>query len=142
MERRVRAAADDRAQVVRAATHPDYRGQFVQSGKRFDYDGLEAMNAAYPGGLPQMRLNRLEGDSERWIIDPSNTPVRVSGGGDTWLTEILMRYPSGEPFHGVALLIHRAGLVWRQRYYYCAPFEAADFRADLVERIDPVATLD
>jgi hypothetical protein len=142
IERVARLVASDQVAQVRARMHPDYRGSYMQSGETFDYEGLVAIDAEYPGGLPSMRLNRVEGESERWIINPANVPVRVSGGGDTWLTEYLMRYPSGERFHGVGFQIHRDQLVWRQRFYYCAPFEAAAFRADLVERIDPVATLD
>lgn len=142
IERVARVAASDHVAEVRTATHPDYRGSYAQSGERFDFEAMVTIDAEYPGGLPSMRLSRIEGDSERWIISPANVPVRVSGGGDTWLTEFLMRYPSGERFHGVAVHILRRGLVWRQRFYYCAPFDAASFRADLVERIDPVATID
>ena len=142
VERLARAVAADDVPTIRAGAHPEYRGSFVQSGEAFDLEGLVAMNAAYPGGLPAMEVNRVEGDSERWVVGPSNLPIRITGGGDTWFGELLMRYPSGERFHGVWVQILRRRLLWRQRFYYCAPFEPAPFRADLVERIEPLSTLD
>ncbi len=142
MERIARAGASDDVAIVRSSTHPDYRGWYAQSGESFDLENLLAIDAAYPGGLPSMQVKKVEGESERWILDPANLPMRVSGGGDTWFSEFLMRYPSGEHYFGVAVHILRRGLIWRQRFYYCAPFEPAPFRADLVERIDPVETLD
>ena len=125
----------------RAAAHPDYRGSFPQSGERFDFAGLEAVDEHYPGGLPEMQLNWVAGATERWIVNPANVPVRVTGGGDSWVGEVLMRYPSGERYFGVTVQVYRDRRVWRQRYYYFAPFEAAPFRGDLVDRIDPDTVL-
>jgi hypothetical protein len=121
--------------------HPDFRGSFPQSGERFDFAGLAAVDAHYPGGLPEMELNWLAGATERWIVNPANVPVRVTGGGDIWAGEVLMGYPSGERYFGVTVQLYRERRVWRQRYYYFAPFEAASFRGDLVARIDPGTAL-
>ena len=105
VDRVVRAAIGGDIEVVRAAAHPDYRGSFPQSGERFDFAGLEAVDAHYPGGLPEMELNWLAGATERWIVNPANVPVRVTGGGDLWAGEVLMRYPSGERYFGVTVQV-------------------------------------
>ena len=141
VDRVVKAAIGGDIEVVRAMAHPDYRGSFPQSGERFDLAGLEAVDAHYPGGLPEMELNWLAGATERWIVNPANVPVRVTGGGDIWAAEVLLRYPSGERYFGVTVQLYRERRVWRQRYYYFAPFEAASFRGDLVDRIDPGTVL-
>jgi len=137
----VRAELAGDVEVLRAAAHPDYRASFPQSGERFDFGGLQAVDANYPGGLPEMQLSWVAGATERWIVSPANVPVRVSGGGDSWVGEILMRYPSGERYFGLTVQVYREGRLWRQRYYYVAPFAAAPFRDDLVARIDPDTVL-
>ena len=137
----VRAEVGGEIDVLRAATHPDFRGSFPQSGERFDFAGLAAVDEQYPGGLPEIQVNWLAGATERWIVNPANVPVRVTGGADSWVGEVLMRYPSGERYFGVTVQVFRDRRVWRQRYYYFAPFEAAPFRGDLVDRIDPDTVL-
>ena len=121
--------------------HPDYRASFPQSGERFDYAGLRAVDERYPGGLPQMQPTWAEGETERWIVNPANVPIRVSGGTDTWVSEVLLHYPAGDRFNSVSVQIFRQRRLWRQRFYYVPSFEAAAFRADLVERFDPEVAL-
>ena len=141
IERSARDSTSIGSRAIAADVHPDYQASFPQSGERFDQPGLQATDDHYPGGLPAMRVNWVAGQSERWVVNPANVPVRVSGGGDTWASEILLHYPSGDRYHGLSVLIFRDGRLWRQRFYYVAPFEPAPFRADLIERFDPEVAL-
>jgi ketosteroid isomerase-like protein len=121
--------------------HPDARILYPQSGERLGIAGYRAEAEGYPGGLPRTRPIELGGGAEEWVLTPVGVPVRTSGESDTWFGEALLEYPSGERFFSVLVLTFRAGLVWRERAYFCPPFEAAGWRADLVERFEPLAGL-
>ena len=140
-ERLLRDSLNGRYDLMGPTLDPDYRGSFPQSGERFDARAMQAVDEHYPGGLPEMQPTWAQGETERWIVNPGNVPIRVSGWGDTWAGEILLHYPSGERYHGLAVEVFRGGRLWRQRFYYFAPFEAASFRTDLVQRFDPETAL-
>jgi len=121
--------------------HPEFRALYPQSGERFDSAGALAEARGYPGGLPRSRPIETGGGGEDWIMTPLGVPVRVSGAADTWFAEALLEYASGVRMFSVIVLTFRAGLVWRERRYFCPPFEPAAWRADLVERYDPLASI-
>jgi hypothetical protein len=105
------------------ARHEDYVVEFPQSGERMNRDGLRAMQEAYPGGPPTIRLRRLV------------------GAGDLWVGESVVEYPDGRVAHGVAILEFRDGKMWRDTRYFAEPFEAPAWRAQWVQRIEePVAS--
>jgi hypothetical protein len=105
------------------ARHEDYVVEFPQSGERMDRDGLRAMQEAYPGGPPNIRLRRLV------------------GAGDLWIGESVVQYADGKVLHGVAILEFRDGKMWREARYWGEPFEAPAWRAQWVQRIEePVAS--
>jgi hypothetical protein len=132
----------DRDPVARnALLHHEFRGLYPQSGERSDSAGALAEAHGYPGGLPRSRSIETGGGGEDWIMTPLGTPVRVSGEADTWFAEALLEYASGERMFSVIVLAFRAGLVWRERRYFSPPFEPAAWRADLVERYDPLASI-
>ena len=60
--------------VLRAALDPDYRGSFPQSGERFDFAGLAAVDEHYPGGLPEMQVNWLAGRDRALDRQPGERP--------------------------------------------------------------------
>ena len=74
-------------------------------------------------------------------MTPLGVPLRLSGDADTWFGEASLTYANGEQVFAVFVVTYRSGLVWRARAYYCPPFEPAAWRADLVERFDPLAAL-
>jgi hypothetical protein len=102
--------------------HEDYLVEFPQSAERMNRDGLRAMQEAYPGGPPRIRLRRL------------------AGAGDVWFGESVIEYADGKVAHGVAIMEFRDGKMWRETRYYAEPFEAPAWRSRWVERIEePVA---
>jgi SnoaL-like protein len=102
--------------------HEDYLVEFPQSGERMDRDGLRAMQEAYPGGPPEIRLRRLV------------------GAGDLWVGESVVEYADGKVLHGVGILEFRDGKMWRDTRYWGEPFEAPAWRAQWVQPIDEPVT--
>ena len=141
VDRAVKAAIGGDIEVVRAAAHPDYRAASRSRASGSTSPASRRSTRTTRAAFPRWSSNWLAGATERWIVNPANVPVRVTGGGDIWAGEVLMRYPSGERYFGVTVQLYRGQRVWRQRYYYFAPFEAASFRGDLVDRIDPGTVL-
>jgi len=100
------------------ARHPEYTVEFPQSGERMTRDGLRAMQKAYPGGPPQIRLRRL------------------IGAGDLWISEAVTEYADGKRYYGVAILEFRDGKMWRDTRYFGEPFDPPAWRAQWVQRIE------
>jgi ketosteroid isomerase-like protein len=66
---------------------------------------------------------------------PAVTVTRTSGGGDTWVVEADFVYPgSDDTWRVCALNEVRDGRIVHITEYFGAPFAAADWRADWVER--------
>jgi hypothetical protein len=104
------------------ARHEDFTAEFPQSGERLDRDGLRKLQEHFPGGAPEIRLRRL------------------SGGGDVWFGEWVIRYADGTVAYGVARVEFRDGKIWRETRYYAEPFQAPAWRARWVQRMEePVA---
>jgi hypothetical protein len=104
------------------ARHEDFTAEFPQSGERLDRDGLRKLQEHFPGGAPKIRLRRL------------------SGGGDVWFGESVIRYADGTVAYGVARVEFRDGKIWKETRYYAEPFQAPAWRARWVQRMEePVA---
>ena len=93
--------------------HEDCTIEFPQSGERFTRDGLRRMQEAFPGGAPDVRLRRL------------------TGGGEVWTSECVVRYTDGTVAHGVDIIEFRDGKVWKETRYFGEPFEPPSWRAAL-----------
>jgi hypothetical protein len=105
------------------ARHEGYVVEFPQSGERMDRDGLRKLQESFPGGAPEIRLRRL------------------TGGGDLWIGETVIRYTDGKVLHGANVIEFRDGKIWKETRYYGEPFEAPAWRAQWVQRIEePVAS--
>jgi ketosteroid isomerase-like protein len=137
VERFMRAIPRDFA-ALRELLHPDYVGEYPQSGEVIrGYDNLRAANERYAGVQTQTR--RVTGSEDRWILTPgfpSFTPTRIVGAGDTFTVEALATYPDGATYNVVTILELRDGKIFRGRTYFASPFEAPEWRAPWVERID------
>jgi SnoaL-like domain len=104
------------------ARHEDFTVEFPQSGERMDRDGLRRLQEHFPGGAPEIRVRRL------------------TGAGDVWFGESVIRYTDGTVLHGATVVEFRDGKIWKETRYYAEPFEAPAWRAAWVERIEePVA---
>jgi hypothetical protein len=69
---------------------------------------------------------------------PSVRPLSHEGRDDLWVSQAHYEYPSDEgpaPYEVCAIQWLRDDRIARIVEYFAAPFEAADWRADIVERI-------
>ena len=115
--------------------HPDWSVVWPQSGERVH--GNEAFVEIirnYPGGQPKTEVTRIVGAEDRWVVTAGNTVLKVAGSGDFWWAEWRVTYPNGEVYLAVSLMELRDGLVYHERTYWAAPFEAPSWRAPWVER--------
>ena len=97
--------------------HEDYVMEMPQSGERIrGREKMRAFQEAYPNP-PAMRLRRL-------IV-----------GGNVWVMEGVSDY-GGEIYHQVAIVELRDGKIWRETRYYAGAFEAPEWRAQWVERME------
>jgi hypothetical protein len=115
-ERRVRDLLDRLTVAMNPALeyearHEDFIVEFPQSGERLNRDGLRSMQEAYPGGPPDIRVRRL------------------TGGGEIWTSEAVVRYADGTVWHGVDVIEFREGKIWRETRYFGEAFEAPAWRA-------------
>ena len=102
--------------------HPeDYVMEMPQSGERIKgRENMRPFQEAYP--------------------DHSNPPSirirRVLVRDRLWVAEAVADYGSEQVFHGAAILELKDGKMWRDTRYYAEPFEAPEWRAHLVERME------
>ena len=103
--------------------HPaDYVMEIPQSGERFrGRESVRAFQEAFTenSAPPKIRIRR----------------VLVRDG--LWVVESVVDYGGERVMHGAAILEFKDGKVWRDRRYFAEPFEAPEWRAHLVERMEP-----
>jgi ketosteroid isomerase-like protein len=63
------------------------------------------------------------------------TVRRMLGGGDLWVSELVMTY-DGQPSYVVSIMEFDGGEVVREAQYFGDPFEPGPSRAQWVERMD------
>jgi len=103
---------------VYEANHPeDYVMEMPQSGESVrGRENMRKFQQAYPTP-PSIRLRR----------------VLVRDG--LWVVEAVNDY-DGQVFDMVMIIELKDGRIWRDRRYYAEPFEAPEWRAQWVERMD------
>src|SRR5512138_3839162 len=92
----------------------DFVQEWPQSGERIT--GREhclTIYRNYPGGPPSIE------------------PKRLTGGGDAWTVESLMRY-GDKAVHGISVFEFRDGKVIAERDYWADPFEPPAWRSQWV----------
>jgi len=70
-------------------------------------------------------------------VQPSKkrfTVRRMIGGGDLWITELVLTY-DGAPSYVVSIMEFRGGLVAHETQYFGDRFDPGPSRAHLVERV-------
>jgi hypothetical protein len=98
--------------------HEGYTMEMPQSGERIrGREKMRAFQEAYPNP-PTMRLRR----------------VIVRDG--LWVAEIVSDY-GGRIYHAVLVIELRDGKIFKETRYYAEPFEAPEWRAQWVERMQP-----
>jgi hypothetical protein len=114
--------------------HREWMVEWPQSGERvLSNDAFDRIVESYPGGRPHVRVGRVVGSEDRWVVTPTNGVLRVAGSGDFWWSEWVMTYPDQQVYHCIDLLELRDGLVFREAVYWAPPFDAPDWRAPFVQ---------
>jgi ketosteroid isomerase-like protein len=97
--------------------HPDFVMEMPQSGERIiGRENMRSMQEMYPG-------------------PPSIELRRVVGSGDVWVVEARSDY-DGRIYRAVMIVEFRDGKIVRETRYYADPFEAPEWRAQLVETME------
>jgi hypothetical protein len=101
--------------------HPqDYVMEMPQSGERFrGRENMRKFQEAYPTTTP-----------------PSLQVRRVLVRDALWVVEGVIDYGDGRVFDVVVISELRDGKMWRDRWYFAEPFEAPEWRAQWVERME------
>jgi ketosteroid isomerase-like protein len=116
IEEHWRASEAGQTEAEHAVYAEDAVLDYPQSGERFRG---RANIAAQRGGHPASR---------------HFTVVRISGGGDLWVSECIITY-DGTPTHSVSIMEFAGGHVVRETQYFADPFPAPASRAALAERM-------
>jgi hypothetical protein len=110
-------------QLIQEYGTDDFVEEWPQSGERLTKAASLKMAEHYP---------EMSGTT------PSFTYKRMLGGGDVFVLEGTIDYGDGIPVSWVGLGEIRDGKVARMTEYFANPFEAPAWRADFVERMEPV----
>jgi hypothetical protein len=104
----------------------------------------ETRHDDYVMEMPQSR-ERIRGrenmrEFQRSFADNSNPPTihlrRVTVRDGLWILEGVNDYGEGRVFTVVAIFELKDGKIWRDTRYYAEPFDAPQWRADLVEQME------
>jgi ketosteroid isomerase-like protein len=102
--------------------HEDFVSVWPQSGERIvGRDNARTVDERYPN-WPEMRTRRIVGSEDLWVVEATLT------------------YDGADVYQAVAIVELRDGKVAAETAYWGAPFEAEAWRAEWVERFDPMAT--
>ena len=116
VERIFQALIEGKVELFHAQFHEDAVIEFPQSGERIS--GGESRRAVYRAfpGRPRVR--------------------RIVTGGDLAVVEAAVDYGDGVDWSAVFIYELRDGKIARATAYWAQPFEAADSRAEWVQRMD------
>jgi hypothetical protein len=101
----------------------DFVAEWPQSGERVTRASMVELSSKYP---------EMSGTS------PTFKYRRMLGGGNTFVIEGTIDYGDGIPVSYVGIGELREGKVARMTEYFANPFEAPEWRAAFVERMDAV----
>ena len=137
VRRYVAAHASQDADAMGELRHADWTAEWPQSRERVrGHANAQALASAYPGGLPKIEAMRVVGSEDQWVMTPLFTLQRVVGNGDHWWADGTVTYPDGSVWCLAVLLELRDGKVFRETNYFAEPFEAPEWRAPWVERME------
>jgi hypothetical protein len=98
--------------------HEDYVMEMPQSGESIrGREKMREFQEAYPTP-PAIQLRRVLVRDGLWVIEGVND------------------YGGGQVFDVVLIIELKDGKIWRDRRYYAEPFEAPEWRAQWVERME------
>jgi SnoaL-like protein len=112
------------AELTQEHATDDFIEEWPQSGERLTREN-------------SMRLDEVY--RERSGTDPRFTYKRMLGGGDIYVIEGTIDYGDGVPVSYVGIGELRDGKIAKLTEYFANPFEAPEWRAEFVEKMEPVA---
>jgi hypothetical protein len=135
--RYVKAIASRDFVLLEQMIHPDYIGDYPQSGERFrGFAAFRAQLENYPGGLPAARPEdpntKILGDEERWMVTPGYTVLPLSGP-ERFTTVTRSPYPDGTWWWVVSILTLKDEKVAHAETYFAPEFEPPEWRKGMVE---------
>ena len=135
--RYIRAIAERDFTNLETMIHPDYIGEYPQSGERFrGFDAFRAQLEHYPGGLPAAAPDdpwtKVLGDEERWAMTPGYTVLPLAGP-ERYTTVSRAPYPDGTRWWVVSILTLRDDKIAHAETYFAPEFEPPEWRRDIVE---------
>ena len=123
--------------------HPDFVGDYPQSGERFR--GVKAMRAQlehYPGGLRRDRAadakTKVVGVEERWAITPGYTVLPLAGP-ERYTTIARAMYPDESRWWVITIVELKDHKVHRAETYFAPDFDPPEWRrgiTEIVPRVD------
>ena len=102
----------------------DFVQEWPQSGEHLSREGFRKVNERYAqatGTSPKFKLRRIVGEGALYVIEGT------------------IDYGDGIPVSYVGIVELRDGKITKLTDYFANPFEAPPWRADFVERMEPVA---
>ena len=133
----VNAIAEQDFAMLETMVHPDYVGEYPQSGERFrGFKAFRQQLEQYPGGLPGERYDesktKILGDEDRWAISPGYTVLPLSGP-DRFTTVSRAPYPDGSRWWVVSILTLKDDRVIHAETYFAPEFDPPEWRRGIVE---------
>ena len=137
--RYIQAIAERDFPKLEQMIHPDYVGEYPQSGERFKgFAALKFQLEQYPGGLPASDFDeartKVLGEEERWAISPGYTVLPLSGP-ERFTTVSRAPYPDGLEWWVVSIITLKDGKVWHAETYFAPEFEPPEWRKGVVELV-------
>ena len=135
--RYVKAIAELDFAALEQLIHPDYVGEYPQSGERFrGFAAFRAQLENYPGGLPPARADdpkiKVIGDEERWAMTPGYTVLPLAGP-ERYTTVSRTSYPDGSRWWVVSIITLRDEKVIHAETYFAPEFVPPEWRKSIVE---------
>jgi hypothetical protein len=136
-KRYIKAIAERDFAELETMIHPEYTGEYPQSGERFrGLASLRAQLEQYPGGTPATPADdpktKVLGDEERWAISPGYTVLPLAGP-ERYTTVSRAPYPDGSHWWVVSILTLRDDRIFHAETYFAPEFEPPEWRKDMVE---------
>ena len=110
-------------ELAQAYATDDFVQEWPQSGERLNLEATRRMGEQY---------------EDKTGTSPKFTYRRMLGGGDVFVIEGTIDYGDGVPVSYVGVGELRDGKVAKMTEYFANPFEAPAWRADFVEKMEPV----
>jgi ketosteroid isomerase-like protein len=104
--------------------------------------GLAALREVllhYPGGPVQpasYEAQFIEGDDEAFVLTPMFTMVHAEGHGNTATSVVKTRYPDGSDWLIITNAKERDGKIAQITQYFAPVYDAPEWRAHWVERME------